>query len=220
MGSDTESFHIGAKAAQTNYYAHEQAERLGLPLTHGVTINFSSTALDPRVAVPAFSRLRANYFNKWARRPRHGSGVAFEPTYVFAFENVRDKKPFLTMAPGDPHNVHVHWQMHLPPSREHDFRQLVWTWLEAVAGPVIGGGEAIHIGLLPEKPNGYLLKGTRETYATLYARGQKAEPQGIIIGRRADTSRNLGPKARRAADQALGLRRRLPRYGQGQAMRA
>jgi hypothetical protein len=208
VGSDTPTWAIGGKAAQTFYYAEQQAERIGWPLTHCVTINFALTAVDPRAAVASFSDLRRNRFNKWATRPLKHAGPAFPPTYAFAFENVRDKTPFLTMEPGDPHNVHVHWTLHLPPSRVHDFENAIWGWVEATTGGIIGGGEAIKVTSF--RPTRYLLKGTHPFIARRYARGQETEPQGIIIGRRADTSRNLGPTARRAHDRELGIRRRLP----------
>ena len=204
------TLHIGPKAAQTNYYTRQQATRLGLPLTHAVTINFGSTAIDPREAVACFSLLRRNYFNKWATRPRKGTGGAFVPTYAFAFENVRNGTPFLTMEPGDPHNVHVHWELHLPASRAYDFEMAVWNWVERVTGGITGGAEAIKITQLPVTPTGYLVKGTTPAFARLYGRGRPAEPQGIIVGRRADTSRNLGPKARREMDRQHGIVRRMP----------
>lgn len=59
------STHIGAKAAQTNYYAEVQARRLGLPFTHMVTINYSLTKIDPRLAVAAFARLGSP--SSWSR---------------------------------------------------------------------------------------------------------------------------------------------------------
>jgi hypothetical protein len=43
----------------------------------------------------------------------------------------------------------------------------------------------------------------------IYGRHQEPEPQSIIIGRRADTSRNLGPTARRRLDAELGIRRQM-----------
>jgi hypothetical protein len=208
MSHRSPSLYIGQKAAQTNYYAVKQAERIGLPLSHFVTINFSMTKIDPHDAVPCFSKLRRYHFNKWATRPHKGKGPAFTPTYAFAFENVRDKAPFLTMERGEPHNVHVHWALHLPPSRVHEFRNEIWDWLRMTAGEITGGDEAINV--LPLTDLSYLLKGTTPTLARLYARGRDAEPQGIIMGRRADTSRNLGPTARRARDKQLGIQRRMP----------
>jgi hypothetical protein len=201
---------IGAKAAQTSYYAEAQAERIGLPLTHMVTINFASTRIDPRLAVAAFSKLRRDRFNKWATRPRRGTGSAFAPTYVFAFENVRGSTVYETMEPGDPHNVHVHWAVHVPADRHHDFANNIWAWVEEMTGGITGGSETINITPIWKTLNGYLVKGTTTTLAELYGRGQAAIPQGVIYGRRADTSRNLGPTARRAMDRKLGIQRQMP----------
>lgn len=204
------SVSIGAKAAQTSYYAEEQARRIGLPFTHMVTINYAQTGIDPREATASFSRLRRSHFNKWAMRPGRSGGVAFAPTYAFAFENVRDGRPFMTIEPGDPHNVHVHWAVHIPPGRLADFERRIWSWVEATTGGIVGGEETIHIARSRAHLGGYLVKGTSAALAEFYARGREAEPQGIIIGRRADTSRNLGPTARRALDRELGIRRQMP----------
>lgn len=200
---------IGPKAAQTNYYAAEQARRIGLPLTHWVTINYKETKIDPREAVPAFSKLRRHHFNKWATRPGKGAGKAFAPTGAYAFENVLNGVPFLTMALGDPHNVHVHWAVHLPANRVHDFENMVWSWVERTTGGITGGQETIMIKPITGTIS-YSVKGTTPALILFYGRGQKAEPQGIIIGRRADTTRNLGPTARRNTDQELGIRRQMP----------
>ena len=204
------SVSIGAKAAQTSYYAEEQARRINLPFTHMVTINYAHTNIDPHLATMSFSRLRRSYFNKWAMRPSRSGGVAFTPTYAFAFENVRDGRPFMTIEPGDPHNVHVHWAVHIPPGRLADFERRIWAWVEATTGGITGGGETIHIAQSRAHLGGYLVKGTSAPLAEFYARGREAEPQGIIIGRRANTSRNLGPTARRALDRELGIRRQMP----------
>jgi hypothetical protein len=179
-----------------------------LPLTHSVTINFASTAVDPRNAVHCFSEMRRNRSNKWATRPAKGADPAFSPTYAFAFENVRGNVPYLTMGPTDPHNVHVHWALHIPAARAHDFENLIWQWVDEATGGITGGPETIKVQ--PFAPLSYLIKGTTPSLARKYARGQEAQPQGIIIGRRADTSRNLGPTARRELDRELGIRRALP----------
>lgn len=201
---------IGAKAAQTSYYAQGHARRIGLPFTHVVTINYALTSVDPHQAVAAFSKLRRNHFNKWAGRPRDGAGPPVAPTYAFSFENARGGQAFMTMEPGDPHNVHVHWSVHVPAARFWDFKTSVWHWVEATTGGIIGGAETIHITPLGSQPNGYQIKGASPALLEVYGRGQKAEPQGIIIGRRADTSRNVGPRARRDMDRRLGIRRQMP----------
>ncbi len=205
------SSHIGQKAAQTNYYAEKQAARIGLPFTQMVTINYALTRVDPRKAVESFSRLRCDHFGKWARRPRHRAGPAFPPTYTFAFENVLDGVPFMTMDPGDPHNVHVHWGLHVPAQRVHDFEQRLWEWVDATTGGITGGAETIDVRQSDGSLSGYLVKGASAAAVEFYGHGREAEPQGIICGgRRADTSRNIGPTKRRAYDASIGMRRPIP----------
>src|SRR5690606_41187226 len=75
---------IGAKAAQSVYYAiGEQAERIGLPLTQHVTINFRLTDIYPAKAVEVFTAIRRDRFDKWARRTRKGAGRAFVPAWAY-----------------------------------------------------------------------------------------------------------------------------------------
>lgn len=213
MGREA-SLSIGQKAASSVYYAvGSQAERIGLPLNHLVTYNFSAAGFDPREAVPAFGRLRLNYFNKWAARPPAGL-LPTTAAYAYSFENYRDDDDhaFETMEEGDPHNVHVHWLVHVPGARAHDFEGRAHEWLEAVIGPFTAANavdvRAITYGDSPVILRNYLLKGGSARAARFCGKTRSA--QGIIIGRRAGTSRSLGPTARRAMDSALGVRRRLP----------
>ncbi|WP_232629611.1 hypothetical protein [Methylobacterium sp. Leaf118] len=210
MGASTASRHVGQRACQTNYYTTQQAARLGFPLSHFVTINFAHTVVDPRAAVACFSVLRRNDFNKWATRPGKGSGPAFPPTYAYAFENARDGMAFETIEPGDDHNVHVHWSVHIPAARAFDFQHQLFRWVEVRAGGVLDPARVIDIRPISTGMGGYLIKGARAAVLKIYGRGQEPEPQGIIIGRRADTSRNLGPTARRRLDVELGIRRQMP----------
>jgi hypothetical protein len=202
------SFHIGHKAAQTLYYAvGEQAERIGLPLTHFITINFSLTQIDPANATLAFQRLRLSFFNKWATRVGHGVGKAFAPTYAYSFENERDGVAFDTVEADAPHNVHVHWLAHIPATRVFDFEAHVWGWLDAVGGRV---SPASAIDIIPiDNEKGlrrYILKGTNQSWAAHF--GAAHAPQGLIVGRRSGTSVNLGPAARIRLDRQMGIRRR------------
>jgi hypothetical protein len=114
------------------------------------------------------------------------------------------------MQPGDPHNVHVNWVVHLPVERAHDFEHQIWEWVEARTGGINGAAETIHIQPITTSLGGYLIKGAQAKALTLYGRGQEPKPQGLIIGRRSATSRNLGPTARRALDLTLGIKRQLP----------
>jgi hypothetical protein len=201
------STHIGYKAAQTLYYAvGEQAERIGLPLTHLITLNFSMTSIPPEDASNAFQRLRRSHFNKWATRPRLRAGAAFVPTYAYIFENERDGIPFNVIAPGEPHNVHVHWLAHIPARRLHDLTLRLHGWLDAISEALCPAGT------IDIRPIGnskglrrYGMKGVQETWAGRF--GVTHEPQGLILGRRSGTSTNLGRKARIDLDRQLGIRR-------------
>jgi hypothetical protein len=199
---------IGQKAAQTSYYAPRQAEAIGLPFTHMVTINFALTNVDPRMATAAFALLRTNYFAKWARRPRKRSGPAFAPTWSYAFENSRDGVPFTGTEPGDPHNIHVHWCLHIPPSRVEDFSYKIWEWVETVTGGITDGTA---IDIRADRNNhGYLIKAAPEGIVEIYGRGVAASDEGVVIGLRADSSRNIGPTRRRERDRIEGIRRQMP----------
>lgn len=199
---------IGYKAAQTLYYAvGEQAERIGLPLTQLVTINFSMTSIEPAEATKGFQKLRRSHFNKWATRPCRGSGNAFTPTYAYIFENERDGISFDIIAAGAPHNAHVHWLAHVPASRLHDFTMRLPGWLDAISGTLSPVG-AIDIRPIDNNKGlrGYGLKGIQKAWAGHF--GAEHAPQGLIIGRRSGTSTNLGRTARLALDRQLGIRRK------------
>jgi len=200
---------IGQKAAQTNYYAPRQAEAIGLPFTHMVTINFALTNVDFRLATEAFARLRNNHFAKWAQRPNKGCGPKFVPTWSYAFENSRDGVAFHGVEPGDPHNLHVHWCLHIPPSRADDFSYRIWEWVETVTGGITGGGETIDIRT-DRNNHGYLIKAAPEGIVEIYGRGVAASDEGVVIGLRADCSRNIGPTRRRERDRIAGIKRQMP----------
>lgn len=206
----SQSQFIGTKAASTTYYAAVQAERIGLPLNRVVTINYSCCPeIEPWEAPAAFKTLRNHYFAPFSRRPglKYAKSVACAPTYVFTFENERDGQAFLTMKPGDPHNVHVHWHVHVKPERFHEFEGIVWEWLWATAGPCTANA----IKITGPQSSGYLNKGARERDVEIYGRGHKARPQGIICGgRRTGSTINIGPQARRTLDKQLKIQRRLP----------
>lgn len=82
----------------------------------------------------------------------------------------------MTMEPGDPHDVYVHWAVHTPPARFADFERLIWSWVDATAAGITGGAETIDITPSQFTSGGYLLKGTSTALAMFYARGRVAEP--------------------------------------------
>lgn len=183
------------------------AESIELPLTHLITINFALTDIAPEVAVEVFQRLRLRQFNKWATRPPRGK-PGCTPTYAYVFENERDGQPFLTIGPGLPHNVHVHWSLHIPAERLEDFRQRIWEWLDAYCTrPSLDG--AVHIRAIHHAKGlrSYALKGVQQAWAAHF--GASHAGQGLIIGRRTGTSLNLGLTARLRHDRRKHIRRRL-----------
>jgi len=211
-GALAHSTHIGFKASQTLYYAQRQAKRIGFPLTHYAVINFSSTRISPTDAVTCFGKIRRDDFAKFATPRSKRGGPAFPPTYAYTFENERDGVAFMTMEPEDDHNVHVNWLLHLPAERIYGFEQQVWEWVEKRTGGITGGASTIFVGpISTETVSNYICKGALQTSLDRYGGEQKHKPQGVIVGRRSSTSRNLGPTARRALDRELGIRRSLPK---------
>lgn len=193
---------IGQKSAQSLYYAFDQAQRLNMPLNTHVTINFANTKCEPQKALLAFAKLRLSHFKRWAARR------GFPATGGYAFENSRDDKAILTV--DENHNIHVHWALHVPPRLRNEFEAVLYGWVELVTGGILEAGNVIKITNPPPLIlRQYVLKGTTEMWAKIY--GATAKPQGLIVGgRRAGTTLNVGPKARKATDKELGIKRKIP----------
>ncbi|TBC53788.1 hypothetical protein ELH27_37105 [Rhizobium leguminosarum] len=176
-----------------------------------MTINFVCTGCDPREAVKAFAKIRQNHFGKWTARhlPAH---LRHEATGAYAFENVRDDQPFLTMEPGADHNVHVHWVIHLPPGQLKIFEEKLWRWVERCCGGITDG-KVIRITERPAAVmRSYVLAGCDPKWAEIYR--VTAEPQGIIVGgRRSGTTENLARKRRIERDRQEKKVRLLPYQG-------
>ncbi len=203
------SFDLGYKAAQTLYYAiGEQATRIGMPLNTSVTINFSSTDISPAKAVGVLQKILQGRFRGWATRPRKGAGPAFKPTWAYVFENRRDDQVFLEIGEGTPHNIHCHVLFHIPRTRRHDFERMMWEWLDSFCvSPCDASAIKIKTVMWVEATNrSYFLKGTAHRHAPGF--GVSYKPQGVILGRRSNTSHNLGPAARKALDRLSGIRRK------------
>lgn len=187
-----------------------------MPINTHVTINFAATCCHPKLAVPSFSLIRRHHHGKWAtRHPR----VPHAATGAYAFENVRDGEPFLTMDEGDPHNVHTHWALHVPPALWPEFEGLIERWVSCTTGGETQPNAVKITHPPPHRMRRYLLKGIAEGWAEIYK--ATAEPQGIVTGgRRSGVTANLGPSQRRALDRLLGVRRRVPARPTKNAVRA
>lgn len=204
------NFYVGPKAAQTNYYADMQAARLKLPINVRVTINFTLLGVEPEDATFVFRKMRSSRFAKWVSRPRKGCGPAAPPTDYHGFENRRGDEVYRQIGPGLPHNVHAHWSMHIPTKRRRDFEAELQRWVNEMAGH--GGWPVLALkveDLTFGQAAKYLNKGAKPPVARRYgANPEKISEQGMVIGRRTGTSRNIGPARRRADDAARGIDRR------------
>ena len=89
----------------------------------------------------------------------------------------------------------------MPAHREKDFVARLPGWLEKVAG-ALQAPHAIDIQAAkkPKSLGRYFLKGMEEVYAPYY--GVKFEAQGVVHGKRAGISQNLGPKAKKELREA------------------
>jgi hypothetical protein len=65
---------------------------------------------------------------------------AAQTLYYAVGEQAGDGAPFNVIAPGAPHNVHVHWLAHVPARRLHDFTLRLHGWLDAISGALCPAG--------------------------------------------------------------------------------
>ena len=182
-GAGRRTMQIGRKPAANLHHATQVAGMIGLPLNQFITINYSKTPCPPHHAGPQFRLLLASWFARWLRRhPRNKTGCA--PTYVWSFEAAGGQ-------------IAVHWLVHIPRGLIREFWRTLPTWVAMTAGPIEGPSAIKHrriyniVGL-----KRYVLKGMDPHVAVLW--GIRPIPQGLIIGKRSGTSRNLGATARKA----------------------
>lgn len=172
---------INRKPASNIVRAVSVADAIGLPLNQFVTLNFGHTTCPSGLVSEQFELLRDNHFVPWLRRK--ATGLRTPPAYVWSIES-RGEYP------------HVHWVVHIPDERIASFRALLPKWLAAVV-PTVTCNSAVHVRDVP-RPQGlakYLIKGIDPVYARFFR--IRHEPQGIVLGKRAGTSKSLGPSVRR-----------------------
>lgn len=154
-----------------------------------------------------FAKIRQNHFTKWTRRLP--ARFRHEATGAYAFENCGKDIVYETLAPGDPHNVHVHWVIYLPPELLLQFHEKVLKWVARCCGGITDDRAV----MITERPaavmRNYLLGGCDPKWAEIYR--ATAEPQGIIVGgRRSGTTENLARTQRIARDRLEQKVRSLP----------
>lgn len=205
---------VGQKGAQTLYYAEQQAERIGYPLNWSITINFSRLGIAPQDAGRAFAKVRSQRFAPWVRRPSKAAQVhAAPPTYSYGFENCRDRQAL--GIDDEDHNVHVHWAVHVPLQRQRHLEGMLHRWMTQIAAGPDWPTEALHLARITRTggTSRYPTKGARpETAKHFGVPEDKIAPQGVIVGQRTGTSRNIGPSARIRLDRRLGVNRKANRY--------
>ncbi len=184
-GAGRRTTSINRVPASNVHHAIRIAEKaLGMPLNLFVTINFSKTSLRPEDVSKKFARLRSNYFGPWVRRPPKSEPQRpVAPTYAWVIENGGDV-------------LNAHWLVHVPPARQSAFRRRLCGWLKAVAGE-IRCESAIDIkpAHAPIGACRHMLKGINPAYADFF--GINHVPQGVVTGKRAGTSENLGMTAKK-----------------------
>jgi hypothetical protein len=157
------SAHINRKPASNMAHAVRVADALGLRLNQLVTFNFARTACPDHLVSRQFQKLRDNHFGKWLARK--GKSQPRPPCFVWSIENSGGC-------------LNVHWLVHIPEGRVHDFRSRLHTWLEAVSGEV-ACTTAIHVRHAPA-PQGavkYMSKGIDPLYAPFFR--IRHVPQGL-----------------------------------------
>lgn len=172
------SLFIRQKPASNIHHATNIATAIGLPLNVFVTITFSLTECPPEEVSWAFRKLLGNRYAHWARRV-----TKRPPTHVWAIEAAAD-------------TIEVHWLVHVQAEHQADFRRRLMDWTAGVTGGV-RAQRAIKTkpvnNLVGVKK--YILKGMDAAFAADY--GVRHQPQGEVHGKRAGTSQNLGPAAKR-----------------------
>lgn len=184
---------IKRKAAASLLHSVRTAEAIDRPFNTFVTVSLWQLGLGPDDASKFFRDMRERHFLRWsAYTPRGTTGPRNgPPTYSWVIEA--------------PHNlVHVHWMLHVQPGQERAFAAVLRRWI----------GRRMKIGQVPEGVIEIARIDNAEGLKLYFAKG--LDPQlarlwrirpvesGLVYGRRAGTSRNLGPaewQPRKAAYQ-------------------
>ena len=173
------SQHIGKRQATNIIAALKFAEAIGFPLNVSVDISwiFFSGNTDDRTR---FTGLQQR-LSKWAGRR------GFPLTMIWTREVGQYGSP------------HTHVLLHVPPIFIHDgtFQRALERSLEPEGGPIHDKAILFQKAYSPLGKLLYNLKGTDPKHASAF--GIRPEYQGILAGKRAGFTQNLGPGARRKA---------------------
>jgi dsDNA-binding SOS-regulon protein len=116
------SHHIQGKPAGNLHHGVRIAEKIGLPLTLLVSINYALTNCDDAMVSESFKKTR-DAFGKWVTRPKlmyKESKAA--PAYVRVIENPASGQ------------INVYWLMHVPVNRQEEFKEKLAAWINRHTG--------------------------------------------------------------------------------------
>jgi hypothetical protein len=182
------------KAQIANLSAAERhAAKIGLPFTRMITIHWQAAG----VPLPGMARATGRFVDLLTKAVKqHGSATA----WIWVHENC------------GPKGGHCHLLAHVPAALVPVVRKLQIGWLSRITGKryrknvihsdPIGG----RLGLELSNPElhaanlvtalGYVFKGADRQAAEAFAL-ERIHAGGSVIGKRCDTSQNIGAKARR-----------------------
>lgn len=182
---------IKRKAAATLLHSARTARALGRPLNTFVTVNLWQFDVDIRRASALFRELRDQRFQRWSR---------YTPRGALTDRNGPPTDAWVLEAPNA--RVHVHWAVHITPENRVEFETKLVKWVLSLAGVEHVPNGAIEVKDI-ENAEGlklYMAKGLDVPLAQLWQ--IRTEDTGTIYGRRAGTSRNLGPAEWRPRKEA------------------
>jgi hypothetical protein len=184
---------IKRKAAASLLHSVRTAEAIGRPFNTFVTVSLWHLGLGPKDASQFFRDVRERHFSRWSGYMPRGIANSRNgpPTYAWVIEAPRDL-------------AHVHWMLHVKPGNESAFATVLERWIVKRMGIAQVPEGVIEIARVDnaEGLKLYFAKGLDPHLARLW-RIRPVEC-GLVHGRRAGTSRNLGPaewQPRKAAYQ-------------------
>lgn len=176
---------IGRKAGTTILHGPRTARTHGRPFNTLVTIRFWQLGSTAETIEKDFRFLKARWFQPWSNRGTIHNGkpnlpANGTPTYSHVHENSSGKP-------------HTHWTLHVRPENSARFAVALDRRLRQQFGfstlPI--GALDIRSITNDEGAKLYMVKTLDPHFARLW--GIRSEDGGHIQGRRADSSRNLGP---------------------------
>ncbi|SFD81370.1 hypothetical protein SAMN04488049_1359 [Tritonibacter multivorans] len=176
---------IGRKAGTTILHGPRTAEAHGRPLNTFVTIRFWQLGSTSETIEEDFRFLKARWFQPWSSRGTIQNGRPHlpangTPTYSHVHENPTGKP-------------HTHWSVHIKPENADRFEVALKRRLRRQFGLDALPFQAVDVRPVTnaEGVKLYMAKTLDPHFAALWR--IRSEDGGHIRGRRADSSRNLGP---------------------------